>query len=321
MAVVDKQPLAFPQADMDSPWKHALSIYLEDFMALCFPEISKQIDWMAGHQSLDKEFLRICKNAKVGLRHGDKLIKVRLKSGDSMFILCHLEIQASFEAVFPERMLVYRYRIEDVYHLPVLSIAILLDNNLNWRPRHYKRECFGTSLEVHYHVVKLLDYEARKEELERMNNPFSMVILAQLTILESAKDPKSRLYAKTNMIRALYDKNWQKEDVLNLYHLIDWLIILPEELVLHYNEAIKLIEEERKVRYITSMERGGIQKGLQQGRQEGQARTFIKLLEYRFGEVSKNHQQVIQHADEEKINFWMRRALTVDVLAEVFQEL
>lgn len=49
MMVVEEQALKFPRADMDTPWKHALSIYLQEFMALCLPDIAEQIDWARGH--------------------------------------------------------------------------------------------------------------------------------------------------------------------------------------------------------------------------------------------------------------------------------
>jgi hypothetical protein len=37
-------------ADYDSPWKEALDLYFEPFLALLFPTIHAQIDWSRGHE-------------------------------------------------------------------------------------------------------------------------------------------------------------------------------------------------------------------------------------------------------------------------------
>ena len=39
-------------ADYDSPWKEALDLYFEAFLALLFPKVWAQIDWARGHEPL-----------------------------------------------------------------------------------------------------------------------------------------------------------------------------------------------------------------------------------------------------------------------------
>lgn len=50
---------------------------------------------------------------------------------------------------------------------------------------------------------------------------------------------------------------------------MDWLLVLPEALEAAYLENIQHLEEETKMRYVTSAERIGIRKGIERGRQEG----------------------------------------------------
>lgn len=178
----------------------------------------------------------------------------------------------------PQRMMVYSYRISDARKLPIISIAILIDDNPHWRVDHYREECFGTYLEIGYIVVKLLDYQQRRQELEAMNNHFAIVILAQLAVLETTHDANVRLKAKTALTRQLFDKGFVKEDIIELFRMIDWLVNLPEELMLEYNDVLKNIAEERQVQFITTPERVGFQKGLQQG----EATLLTRLLERRF---------------------------------------
>jgi hypothetical protein len=40
-------------ADYDSPWKEALDVYFEAFLALPFLEAHAQIDWTRGYESVD----------------------------------------------------------------------------------------------------------------------------------------------------------------------------------------------------------------------------------------------------------------------------
>jgi hypothetical protein len=38
---------------------------------------------------------------------------------------------------FPERMFIYSYRVCDRYRRPVVSLAVLCDDNPNWRPDNF----------------------------------------------------------------------------------------------------------------------------------------------------------------------------------------
>ena len=43
--------------DFDSPWKEALEVYFQAFLALFFPDIHGDIDWSRGFEFLDKDWL------------------------------------------------------------------------------------------------------------------------------------------------------------------------------------------------------------------------------------------------------------------------
>lgn len=67
--------------DYDSPWKNALERYFEEFTAFFFPDAYAGIDWGRGYEFLDKELRQVTKNAELGSRQVDKLIKVWRKGG------------------------------------------------------------------------------------------------------------------------------------------------------------------------------------------------------------------------------------------------
>src|SRR5436305_13956413 len=81
--------------DFDSPWKEALDCYFEAFLALLFPNVHQQIDWTRGHESLDKEFQQVVREAEVGRRYVDKLVKVWTKDGVECWVLIHVEVQTA----------------------------------------------------------------------------------------------------------------------------------------------------------------------------------------------------------------------------------
>src|SRR4051794_10038312 len=101
-----------PKADYDSPWKEALDRYFERCLFF-FPRAHADIDWARGHEMLEKELQPIVRPAKHGRRYVDKLVKVWLKDGQERSLLIHLEVQASREGEFAERMHVYNHRISD----------------------------------------------------------------------------------------------------------------------------------------------------------------------------------------------------------------
>ena len=159
------------QDTFDTPWKNILNTYFQAFMEMCLPEIAKEIDWSKGYEPLDKELSTITKDAEIGKRLADKLMKVWLLSGNELWVLFHLEVQGQRQANFDERMYIYNYRLFDRYKKPIVSIAILADGGKTWRPASYKRSLFGCQLNFDFISIKLLDYESRQDELMKSTNP------------------------------------------------------------------------------------------------------------------------------------------------------
>jgi hypothetical protein len=90
--------------DYDSPWKEALERYFPAFMALGFPEAYAGIDWARGYEFLDKELQPVVRDAELGRRLADKLIKVWRVDGEEAWVLIHLEVQGQVETGFAKRM-------------------------------------------------------------------------------------------------------------------------------------------------------------------------------------------------------------------------
>lgn len=282
--------MTLPRADYDSPWKDVLRAYFPQAIQFFFPNTAALVDWSKPYEFLDKEFQQISRDGELGRRFADQLVKVWLKDGDSLWLLLHLEVQSQYDPDFSERMFTYSLRIFDRFRKVPVSLAILCDDSDNWRPHEYLIDHIDTKLHFDFGMVKLLDFREQWAELEISQNPFATVVMAHLKALESRPDSFQRKTSKLNLIRALYDKGFQRQDIINLYRFIDWAMILSEDLELQCWSELTAFEEERKVTYVTTGERIGFERG----RTEGEISLVLRQLSRRFGSLSQNAQTQIQ---------------------------
>ena len=263
-------------SDYDSPWKEALDAYFEPFLALLFPEVHRRIDWSRGYESLDKEFQQVVREAEVGRRYVDKLVKVWTADGAECWVLVHVEVQTARDAEFPRRMYVYNYRIFDRYNRPAASLAVLADDDPAWRPTDFRSSLFGCEAGLRFPAVKLLDLAAHEAALEASANPFARVVLAHLKARQTHDDPAGRHAWKIRLVRGLYERGFSPKDVRELFRLIDWLMELPPALNGVFRQEVDKIQEERHMPFVTSIERVCLCEGLRMG--------IESLLRVRFGD-------------------------------------
>ena len=132
--------------DYDSPWKDVLNRYFKEFMVFFFPGAHEDIDWSRGYELLDKEFQKIVRDAELGRRLLDKLVKVYRKDGSESWVLAHIEIQGQEQLDLARRIFTYNYRIFDRYGRPVASLVVLADNHPDWRPDRFGYTLGGARL-------------------------------------------------------------------------------------------------------------------------------------------------------------------------------
>lgn len=310
--------------DYDSPWKNAVETYFEEFMALFFPAAHADIDWNREVEFLDKELQQVALEAETGRRYADKLAKVWKKSGEQGWVLAHLEVQGQPEEVFNRRVYTYNHRLFDRDGKLVASFAVLTDDNDSWRPGTFSYELWGCKVHFEFPTVKLADYRGRWAELEVSANPFAIVVMAHLKTRETQHDMEHRQYWKFRIIRHAYDRGYQRQDIISLFHFIDWIMRLPEDLERAWIAQVEQMEAERHMEYVTSVERFAIQKGRDEGRKEGHeiaARLLLRLLTHRFGETPAPLQERIQALTLDQIEQFMDVALTSQSLIGFAEQL
>lgn len=317
--------------DFDTPWKDVLENYFQEFMEFFFPDAANDIAWETGYTFLDKEFQQVTREAEQGRRYADKLVRVfRAGTGDEVWVLIHVEVQANREQDFAARMFTYNYRIYDRYQRPVVSLAVLADPAPTWRPDGFSWELWGCRMGLRFPVAKLLDYRAHWEELILSHNPFAVCTMAHLKSIETKKDPISRQRWKVKLARSLYESGRDRQYVINLFHFIDWLMRLPKELEQDFWNEIRQIEEEKTMPYVSSveqmgLERGlqqgieqGIQQGIEQGMQRGAQAVLLRQLHAKFGVLPDDILNQVEQADPEQIEKWSEQILTAENLHDLF---
>jgi hypothetical protein len=304
--------------DYDGPWKEMLDGYFPDFMAFFFPDAYRDIDWSRGYESLDTELQQIVRDAELGRRLADKLMKVWRRNGAEQVVMIHVEVQGDRKTEFLQRMYIYHYRFFDRYGGSVVSIAVLADDDPGWRPSDYGYELWGCRIRLEFPTVKLLDYEPRRAEWENSDNPFAIIVLAHLQSQRERNNPEGRLLGKLALIRRLYERGYERQAILDLFRFIDWVLELPEDLEIRFEAELEQLEEERRMRYVTSIERRGIEKGLQQGLQQEASLLLKKLLNRRFGELPAWVEERLANASREELEYWVERVLEAQRLEEVF---
>ena len=271
------------QPEYDSPWKEMLTQFFPSFMRFFYGDIYAEIDWTRGFEFLDKELQKITVKGKLGKRLADKLVKVYLRNGREVWVLIHVEIQGQREANFGRRMFVYHYRIFDAYGQRVISLAVLTDEDQHWRPNNFSYNLFGTGVSLNFRAVKLLDRLADWSALEKDVNPFAVIVMAHLKALETKAHPQKRFRQKLEIIKGLYERGLQQEDIRQLFRFIDWVMTLPIELETKLETAVKTLTEEQKMEYISGLERRAIERGWQQGQQQTATTIALRLLNRRLG--------------------------------------
>ncbi len=211
-----------------------------------------------------------------------------LLDNQEVWILIHVEVQSQYDKEFSQRMFIYNYRAFDLYQKPVISLAILGDETKSWRPSSYQYGLGNSQLIFNFSIIKLLDYQW--EELEQSNNIFAIVVMAHLKTKATNSNLSAREQWKWNLARLLYQKGYNRKEIVDLYKVIDLMMALSEDLQLSFDQKLANYQEERKMPLITNIERRAIEKTRKQ--------DITKLLQVRFGDIPQSLVENINQIDD-----------------------
>src|SRR5206468_5847783 len=123
-------------------------------------------------------------------------------------------------------------------------------------------------------------------------------VMAHLKTQATRRAPESRLEWKLRISRGLYERGFSREDVMELFRVIAWMMALPPDLEQRFDTEIEEYATEKKMPYLTSFERRGIQKGREEGVVLGLRRAVLSALQVRLGGVPDPIREAIEAVDD-----------------------
>jgi hypothetical protein len=212
-------------------------------------------------------------------------------------------------------MFIYNYRAFDLYHKPVISLAILGDESRSWRPDFYQYGLGGSQVKVDFLMVKLLDYQW--EDLEQSENIWAIIVMAHLKTKATTNNLREREQWKWNLVRGLYQRGLTKFEIINLGKFIDKMMTLPPQLQLNFKTKLSQYEEENKMPFLSTIE----EMALEEGAKLTSQKYIILALQSRFGEIPNSLIETInQIEDVSVLESLFVPSITINSLEE-FQQL
>lgn len=100
----------------------------------------------------------------------------------------------------------------------------------DWKPISYGFEVLGCKHFSEFPVANLTDYHDQLDEKLVADNVFAVVTATHILTQRTRKNDDERYEAKRRLMRLLYQRDWDKQKVIDLFHVIDWMMRLPEVL-------------------------------------------------------------------------------------------
>jgi hypothetical protein len=287
--------------EADAAWKGILHALLPEFVAFAHPDLHEAIDWSRRPEFLDKEVQAIARRAATGRRYVDLLVKVWQRDGQEQWLLIHVEVQSQAEEQFAERMYLYHALLFLQHRRPVVSLAVLIDQRAEWRPATFAYDHWGCALQFRYPVVKLLDWRGREDELAGSENLFAQAALAQLAALTSRGQLEPLAAARRLVLRRLLRAGYAPAQVAALVTFMDMTLGLPDDLAARIDAEIASAEGITVVQFMSRYELRGWERGLAEGRAQGQQELLLQQIAGRWGEPDQALQERVRSLTGEQV--------------------
>ena len=134
--------------------------------------------------------------------------------------------------------------------------------------------------------------------------------MAHLKTKATRGNAAERLAWKVKLVRDLYERGYERGDVLELFRFIDWLLALPDEMKTTFRQRIEELDQESKMKYVTSIER--------LARQEALREVILAQFEEKFGPPDAPILRLVEKASQEQILLWAKKILTASSQDEIF---
>ena len=116
--------------------------------------------------------------------------------------------------------------------------------NPNGVPARIRKSCGVVAYNLNTRCANL-DWAHPSGELAAHPNPAAVVIAAHLAAPATGGDMPERHRLKWELTRRLYERGYARQDILELYRLLDWLLVLPDDLAVAFRRELMNYEQEK----------------------------------------------------------------------------
>ena len=139
-------------------------------------------------------------------------------------------------------------------------------------------------------------YPEINQEIDWTKTPISLdKELEQITATAESKTRHAdKLFQVWLLARLLYERGYNRKEIVDLYKVIDLMMALSGDLQLSFEEKLTNYQEKLKMPLLTNIEQRTIEKTTKQTRKQ----DIIKLLQVRFGDLPENLVASINKIDD-----------------------
>ena len=112
----------------------------------------------------------------------------------------------------------------------------------------------------------------------------------------------------------LYERGYERRDVLELYRILDWMLKLPKDEEALFQEDLRRIEEELAMPYVTAIERMGEERGIL----KGEVKILKRQMSRQYGPLPGWAEERLAKASVDDLEQWADRVLDAVSIEEVF---
>ncbi|MBL7784967.1 MAG: Rpn family recombination-promoting nuclease/putative transposase [Chitinophagales bacterium] len=247
-------PASSLRIPFDKLWKSITTEHFTDFLAMFLPDLYEQIDFAVKFSFLEQELESVIVNKN--LRKADKLVGVHLKNGEEKWVYVHIEFENSANTNIKERMYNYHTCIKEKYGQEITAIVLYTGRKIPQQYNYYFKEVFGTSITYRFNTYAIIQQD--EAVLKSNPNPFAIVVLANLYVLQTYHNYPKRLELKEHIYRLARERGYPDEKTHRLIIFLSELIQLPEDLEEQYRTYITHPQKVDNMPYTTHRTRGVI---------------------------------------------------------------
>ena len=283
----------------DQLFKELLTTFFVEFLELFFPSILEYLDTDT-IAFVDKELFTDVVGGEKKIMDIVALAKFQQQNYS---FLVHIENQASSDAEFNRRLFRYFCSLFLKYDHPVYPIVVFSYD--------YPQRLDRSNFIIDFPDKQILNFDYEIVQLNRLNwrdflqqqNPIAAALMAKMKI-----DEKDRPKVKAECLRLMVTLKLDPAKMYLISGFVDTYLNLDreEELIFQSELSTMELEEQEQIMQITT---SWEQKGLAQGRVEGQSNTILRLLNRKFGSLSKATAEQIESLQPNQLD-----SLTEDLL-------